>query len=261
MRLAELISVIEKRIPLAWAEEWDNPGLAVGDPDRCVSRVALALDVTEDTVRKAAESGCELLVSHHPIIFRALKSLVFKTPGPRAIKLAIENGVSLYAAHTNWDSSGEGVNFCLAEALGLGNIEPLVPPKCDNGAWGLGAIGNLRDGTDLRGCMQLAKERWRLSTCVGYGAKPIPIKRVAVGGGSCGEFWTRALDAGAGLFITADIPYHHRSDALAMGLSLIETDHGEMERVSLAALRAVIMAESGLEAVLLAEDPTERLVV
>lgn len=259
MRLADLIFKIEKRVPLCWAEEWDNPGLTVGDPDSDVSRVAIALDVTEDTVRQAALAGCGLLVSHHPTIFRALKKLIFKTPGPRAIAIAIQKQVALYAAHTNWDSSGEGVNFCLADSLGLDDITPLVPPPLDNGAWGLGAVGNLRGGMNLLDCMKLAKERWRLSSCAGFGDETRPIQRVAVGGGACGDFWPQALTAGADVFITSDIPYHHRNDALSMGLRLIAVDHGEMERVSLAALRGLIEAETGLETVLLQEMPIRRL--
>lgn len=259
MRLADLIFKLEKRIPLCWAEEWDNPGLAVGDPDSDVSRVAVALDVTEDTVRQAASAGCGLLVSHHPTIFRAMKRLIFRTPGPRAIAMAIQNQVALYAAHTNWDSSGEGVNFCLAGSLGLDDIEPLVPPSVDNGAWGLGAVGNFRGETSLLDCMKLAKERWRLSSCSGFGDETRPIRRVAVGGGACGDFWQQALDAGTDVFITADIPYHHRNDALSMGLRLIAVDHGEMERVSLPALRSLIAAETGLEAVPLPEAPLRRL--
>lgn len=261
MRLAEVISGIEKRIPRSWAEEWDNTGLAVGDPDSDIVRVALALDVTEDTVRQAYEGGCQLLVSHHPIIFRPLKSLIFKNPGPKAIAAAVRGGVALYAAHTNWDSSGEGVNFRLAESLGLANIRPLVPPGTDNGAWGLGAVGDFVDEKRLADCMRLAKERWRLSSCTGFGDESAPVRRVAVGGGACGDFWPDALGAGADVFITSDMPYHHRNDSLAMGLSLVIADHGEMERVSLEALKELVTRETGLDAVLLKEEPVRRLSV
>lgn len=254
MKLSELIAKFERRVPLAWAEEWDNPGLAVGNPDVEIDRVALALDVTEDTVKQADRADCQLLFSHHPIIFHPVKNLVFRFPGPKAIGTAIRSGVALYAAHTNWDSSPEGVNFCLAAALGLKNIEPLVMPSRENGAWGLGAIGCLDTATPLSTLMRHAKERWRLSGCVGFGDELAEIKRVAVGGGACGDFWPQALEKGADLFITSDIAYHHRNDALNMGLSLIQCDHGEMERVSLPALKALLEYETGLECVILSEE-------
>lgn len=261
MRLANLISKLEKRIPCAWAEEWDNPGLSVGNPDCDVEKIALALDVTEDTVHQSAVTGCQLLVTHHPIIFHAMKNLIFHTPGPRAIGMAIENRISLYSAHTNWDSSREGVNFCLAEALGLNDIEPLISPQADNGAWGMGAVGNIPDAVRLEDFMRLAKERWRLSSCSGFGDAAGPISRVAIGGGSCSDFWPQALAVGADVFITADVPYHNRNDSLAMGLSLIVIDHGEMERVSLTALKSLLEDETGLETVILREDPVRRLTV
>lgn len=261
MRLGDLVSAIEGRIPLEWAEEWDNPGLAVGDPENSVLRVALALDVTEDTVRRAIAADCQLLFSHHPVIFRAMKNLIFKTPGPKAIGLAVKGDLALYSAHTNWDYSGEGVNFCLAGALGLTEIKPLSAPPAGGGAWGLGAVGNLRHGAPLFDCMKLVKERWRLSGCSAFGDESKPVERVAVGGGSCGEFWPEALAAGAGLFITADISYHQRNDLLAMGLSLIAADHGEMERVSLPALKTLIEEETGLETLILGEKPRKGLII
>lgn len=259
MRLADIISKIERRIPCVWAEEWDNTGLIVGDPDCGIVKIALALDVTENMVREAIANGCQLLVSHHPIIFNAMRNLIFESPGPWAIKQAIQSSVALYAIHTNWDSSGEGVNSCLAHALGLADIMPLVPPKCDNGAWGLGAVGDFTGEKNLYDCMMLVREQWQLSYCSAFGDESNPIRRVAVGGGACGDLWPDALRAGADVFITADMSYHHRNDALAMGLSLIIADHGEMERVSLAALKALIAEETRLEVVMLKEEHINRL--
>lgn len=263
MRLTDVIARIEERVPRSWAEEWDNPGLAVGDPGCDITRIALSLDVTEDTVCKAAENDCQMLVSHHPIIFRAMKNLIFENPGPKAIGHAVKNGIALYAAHTNWDFSCEGVNFCLADTLKLSDIRPLVTAKGDCGAWGLGAVGDFDNNAmlSLTSCMKLVKERWRLSSCAAFGCEARTISRVAIGGGSCGDFWPDALSAGADVFITSDIPYHHRNDSLAMGLSLIIADHGEMERVSLAALQALIGQSTGLEVILLKEEPVRRLLL
>lgn len=259
MKLHKITEKIEKRIPLSWAEAWDNPGLAVGDPNADVSRVAFALDANEDTVARAADAGCSLLVTHHPIIFDPMKTIHEDVPAQKTVISAIRSGVALYAAHTNWDSSPEGVNFCLADLLGLKELEQLEPPQVKDGSFGIGAVGTFASPVSMTECMQLLARRWRLVNFVGFGGSSRMISKVAVGGGACGGMWRRAFDLGADVFITADIAYHDRNDALSMGLNLISTDHGEMERVALPALKKVVEEETGLETVLLKEVPTERI--
>jgi len=260
VKLCEVIAKIEKRIPTSWAEEWDNPGLSVGDPYSCVSRAAIALDATCDTILKAASEGCQLLVTHHPAIFNALRSIVLDKPAPRAIACALQNGVALYAAHTNWDSSFEGVNFRLAEALGLGDIAPLLPPSSSNGSWGMGSVGFFAETVTAPDCLRLVKERWGLSSCRFYGDVR-NVRKAAIGGGSCGSMWYDAFRIGADVFITADISYHQRQEALGMGLGIIAADHGEMERVSLPALAALVSEETGLPACLVREDSAACMIV
>jgi dinuclear metal center YbgI/SA1388 family protein len=259
MKLCEITEKIEKRIPLSWAEAWDNPGLAVGDPDADVSRVAFALDANEDTVSRAADAGCALLVTHHPIIFSPMKTIHEDVPAQKTVMSAIRKGVALYAAHTNWDASPEGVNFCLADALGLKELEQLEPPQVKNGSFGIGAVGKFAAPITMAECMQLLALRWCLVNFMGFGDSSRMISKAAVGGGACGGMWRRALDLGADVFVTADIAYHDRNDALSMGLSLISTDHGEMERAALPALKKIVEIETGLETVLLKEEPTDRI--
>ncbi|MCE5201936.1 MAG: Nif3-like dinuclear metal center hexameric protein [Synergistaceae bacterium] len=261
MMLCDVVSKIEKRIPVSWAEEWDNPGLAVGDPTSSVSCVALALDVTTDSVFQAAANGCQLLVSHHPAIFHAMKSIVLDRPASQAIAAALQNGVALYAAHTNWDSSPEGVNFCLAKKLELEGIVPLAYPALPDGAWGIGAVGSFQQRISMAECLKRIKERWRLSCCLCYGDEFRPITKVAIGGGSCGSMWYEAFESGADVFITADMSYHQRQDALGMGLNIIVTDHGEMEKVSLPALAGLIEEETGLRVEFVRETPTRRILI
>ena len=257
MKLREAIGKIEKRLPLFWAEEWDNSGLAVGDPSSDICGVALSLDATEDVVAGTAKAGCQLLITHHPIIFRAIKSIIYDSPSSKAIVCAINNGIAIYSAHTNWDSSHEGVNRCLADKIELCNIEPLVLPSLPNGAWGCGAAGSFINPVPMDKCLNLLKERWRLSSCFGYGNAVKMIKKAAIGGGSCGEMWRDALLCGSDLFITSDLSYHQRQDALNAGLNLITVDHGEMERASLPSLKALIEEETGLPVKLMDEKPLD----
>jgi len=261
MKLSEVVSLIEKRMPLAWSEEWDNSGLLVGDPDSEIVKTGIALDVTENTVLKATDSGCQLLVSHHPIIFRPIKNIIPGKPAVKAMVSAIKNGLSLYAAHTNWDSSPEGVNFILAELIGLDDIEPLIPPAYRSSSWGMGAVGELMMPMPFETVMKLIKERWCLSSCTGYGSRSALIKKIALGGGSCGDMWQQAEEKDASLFVTADMSYHNRQDALNCGLKLIDVDHGEMERVSLSRLKSIIEKETGLIVELIPETDREKFIL
>lgn len=258
MKLSAVVHSIEKRIPKNWAEDWDNTGLAVGSLSSDIKEIALALDVTEQTVSDAAKSS-QLLVTHHPIIFRAMKSIITDKPAARAITDAVKHDLALYSLHTNWDSSPEGVNVILADLLGLKNSEALEEPKYKNGALGIGAVGSFDKPLTMKDCIKLLKERWRISDIASFGDECKIISKAAVGGGSCGDMWQKALDKGAELFITSDISYHHRQDALSMGLNLIETDHGETERLSLPTLKKIIEKETGLPVSIIEEEPVKRI--
>lgn len=244
MKLYEIVEAIEKRVPKEWAEPWDNPGLLVGERGAEVEKIAVALDASPRTVALAAERGCGLLVTHHPIIFRPVKSIVDDCHAGRTLLAAVKSGVALYAAHTNWDSSPEGVNFVLASELDLKNIEPLVPSQ--SGAWGLGAVGDLPRAVHFSALGELLRERWNLPSLSLYGNPKRCVRRVALGGGACMDFWPDALALGVQCFITADVSYHPREEAAEAGLCIAACDHGEMERVSLPALAALVAEQTGL---------------
>jgi dinuclear metal center YbgI/SA1388 family protein len=246
MKLGPLLEKIERALPLSWAEDWDNPGLAAGDLESKVSRVAVALDVTERTVNDAADNGCELLITHHPIIFKPLGSLRYDRPAPAAIRAAIKRDVALYSAHTNWDSSPHGTNVVLARLLGLEHTLPLAAPAAENGAYGMGVIGELGAAVPLEDFIAGVKMKWRLSRCEAFGGADRKVKRVAVGGGSCGSMWPIAAAKGADVFVTADLSYHDRQDAFYSGLAMAVADHGEMEKATMPALAALVKRESGL---------------
>lgn len=244
MKLSDIVEMIEKRLPKEWAEQWDNPGLLAGEQGADVGRIAVALDASPRSVARAAELGCGLLVTHHPIIFRPVRSVVDDCHAGRTLLAAVKSGVALYAAHTNWDSSPEGVNFVLASKLGLENIEPLVSPQ--NGAWGLGAVGDLPRAVHLSALGELLRERWNLSSLSLCGDLKRCVRRVALGGGACMDFWPEARACGVQCFITADVTYHPREEAQEAGLCIAACDHGEMERVSLPALAALVAEQTGL---------------
>ncbi|MBT9177298.1 MAG: GTP cyclohydrolase 1 type 2 [Firmicutes bacterium] len=125
VNVKQLVSVIEDLAPVKLAEEWDNVGLLVGSYGNSVNRVLLALDVTEEAVDWALAVGCDLIIAHHPIIFRPLKAFRTDLPQGRVLEKLIRAGVSVYAAHTNWDKCQSGTSRRLAEVLGLSNISVL----------------------------------------------------------------------------------------------------------------------------------------
>ena len=261
MKLDDIKNIIKRRIPTEWAEDWDNTGLLIGDPTSDIKKIAVSLDFTEDSVKQAVSNECQMMITHHPAIFHPLKSIVLYKSTQKAIALAIKEDIAVYALHTNWDSSPEGVNFCLAQKLGLTNIKPLIRPNINNGAWGLGAVGDLQEKIDMKKCMKLLKDKWEITESTGFGDISREIKKVAIGGGACGDLWEYALGEEADVFITSDVSYNLRLELLSMGLNLILADHGEVERVSLLSLSEIIKEETSLPVIILKEKDFDKITV
>ncbi len=131
MRLFELVELIQTLAPSDLAEQWDNPGLQVGSLGKEITRIGFALDATLPIVKQAIEKGCDLLLAHHPLIFKPLKNINFQNETGAIVEIAAQNGLAIYAAHTNWDSSPQGVGQALADFLGLDSLEPLQAAERD----------------------------------------------------------------------------------------------------------------------------------
>lgn len=225
MKVSDLLSHIDSFAPFSLAEEWDNPGLMAGSYDAEVSCVGICLDAVADAVIVAAENGCNVLLCHHPLIFRPIKRVDIDTEIGRTIYEALKRGVNILAAHTNWDKADEGVNATLAELIKLSDIKTL-------GEFGL--IGELDAKMSLKNFAEHVKSSWGLSRLDVYAQTlPAEISRVALCGGSGSEFWRDAKNSGADIYLTADMKYHELIDAIKAGLIIGLMDHGEMERASL----------------------------
>lgn len=247
MRIKEFLKHIDSFAPFDLAEEWDNPGLLVGSYEAEVKRVGICLDAVHEAVMAAHENGCEVLLTHHPLIFRPLKKIDIDSEPGRTISEAIKCNISIIAAHTNWDRAKGGVNDALAELLGLKDIEIL------NSDSGFGVYGSLPEVMELRKFLEHVKSSWQLSHLDLYadsGKMPEKISCVALCGGSGAEFWRDALENKADIYITADMKYHEIIDANRAGLAIAVINHGEMERASLSRLAEKVSC-TGLEAVML----------
>jgi len=129
MHIREIVSYLEAIAPPVYQETYDNTGLLVGDPNGLVSSALLTLDITEEVIDEAIEAGCELIIAHHPIIFKGVKKLTGKTYVERCIIKAIKNDIAIFASHTNLDSIKGGVNTKISEKIGLTNLAILAPTK------------------------------------------------------------------------------------------------------------------------------------
>jgi dinuclear metal center YbgI/SA1388 family protein len=130
MKIAELTSFLEEFAPVSYQESYDNSGLLVGDAKAEITQVLISLDSTEDVVNEAINTGCNLIISHHPIIFKGLKRLTGKNYIERTVIKAIQNNIAIYAIHTNLDNVLGGVNCKIAQMLGLQNVK-ILSPKSD----------------------------------------------------------------------------------------------------------------------------------
>jgi dinuclear metal center YbgI/SA1388 family protein len=259
MNVGEIAAKIEERLPLAWSEDWDNSGLLIGDPASSVEKIAVSLDATEGTVSDAKAHGCGMLVVHHPAIFQPMKKIVPPSPVARMVRAAILGGVAVYSAHTNWDSSPEGVNVILSRHLGLTGVRPIMPPH--DGAWGMGAIGDLESPMTVSCLARRLKDLWGLSTLLTYGDDVTPLSRVALCGGAGGDFLQVTINMGADVFITSDVSYHYILHAQLTRTHLIVANHGEMERASLPNFCGLMREVSSLDVVLLENSNWTPLVI
>lgn len=226
---ADILQFIESIAPTDLKMDWDNVGLLCGRSDKEVCTVVVALDPFPHVCDEAVDLSADLLVTHHPLIFEPLQSVTDQTTIGQSIQKLIANDITAINAHTNLDCAPEGVNFRLAELLGLSDIEVVNPTGTDEqgNPWGLLRSGNVEEQS-LEMFLSTVKEQLR---CEGlrYVGGGKPVRKVAVGGGSCGSELMDAVKAGCDTFVTADIKYNGFFDAKALGINLIDAGHFQTE--------------------------------
>lgn len=224
MIVKDIISKIEKTAPLELAYSWDNSGFLIGDIEKDVKKVYLTLDVNVSTVKEAVEQGAELIISHHPILFKGIKKIDYGTPEGFILKELIKNDIALYAAHTNMDTADGGINDLLAQKLGIYDTE-IIEQHTPAENCGLGRIGNLKEETTLCEFAELVKKELNTPFVRVCGELDKKIKRVGVGSGACDDIIPDALRMGADVFLTADMKYHISIDSVESGICVIDAGH------------------------------------
>lgn len=201
--------------------------MQVGDTGRDIRAVLLTTDVTPEVVSEAVMLGCNLILSHHPLLFHGLKQVCGQTPQARIVEQAIKHDIAIYSAHTSLDSVIGGINTRLADKLGIQNYRILVPAA--DGKTGLGVIGTLPEAVNYLDFIGHIRDILDC-TYIRYTAPAKEtIQTVALCGGSGAEFIGEAVSQGADVYITADCKYHEFQDAAGM-IGLIDIDHWYSER-------------------------------
>ena len=206
MKVKDITAVIEEFAPLSVQESWDNSGLLIGPPDDEVTGVLVGFDCTPELVDEAVSRGCNMVVTHHPLIYKGVKRISGQDPVGAAIIKAVRAGVAVYAAHTTADKVIGGVSYDMASKLGLVNVSFLEPDAADAG---LGCVGEFPVPMTSEEAMKHVRKAFGLAVI--KHSKPVSglISRVAVMGGSGGSEIAAAMASGAQLYVTGDISYHN----------------------------------------------------
>ena len=229
MRAQELFDLIEAHAPLRFQEDFDNAGIQVGDTQREVTGVLLCTDVSPAVIDEAVASRCNVIISHHPLIFHGLKKLVGGTPVQRMVAKAIKHDLVIYCAHTNMDNVPQGVSFKMAQKLGMTEVEILDAHATEGWpAVGSGVIGRVEPMT-ARALLERVKATFEVGAVRCSGDLDRQVERVALCGGAGGFLIDKAVAAGAELFISADLRYHdfldHNDRIVLADIGHYESEH------------------------------------
>lgn len=232
IKVADVIGALEAFAPLSLQETWDNTGLQVGHRDAPVSGVLTVVDVTPERVDEAVAAGVNMIVSHHPLIFKGLRSLTDDNQVQRAVEKALKNDIAVYSSHTALDNAENGVSYEMAARLGARVVAPLVP-LAPAATTGCGVVAQLPRAVTPRQFIDTVKEVFGNTTvrCTDPALCRHEVSRIALCGGAGGGFIDNAVAAGADAYVTGDIRYHDFVDNAARIL-LVDCGHFETEALT-----------------------------
>lgn len=245
-----VMNALERIAPPSLAEDWDNPGLLVGSFSQKIGRIMIALDVDDAAVDEAIERGADMIIAHHPAIFRGMKQLRTDLPLGRRLAGLVTHCIAVAAAHTNLDVVRGGVNDVLAAHLGIEKLSAFVATGGTDGpAESLGRIGTLPAPMSVEDFARYVKKSLSVSHVRLAAAADRPVRRVAVCGGAGAEFIDQAVRRGADVYVTGDVKYHDAQRAVEQGMHIIDAGHfgTEFPVVSVLAqhLRTELAGEGG----------------
>ncbi len=225
----QFLEAMERIAPARLAEGWDNVGMLIDCGSEEYKKILFALDLTEDVAIQAKNAGADLVVTHHPVMLSGIKRLNGSTGESRAILLMVKNGISHFAAHTNFDCAEGGTNAYLAAALGLVDPKPLT-------ADGMGRVGDLEKEMTLKELTKRIKKALNAKTIRAAGDPQKPIRKLAIVSGSGMFLAMEAKAAGADAILTGDAKYHAAAEAAEAGIAVVDAGHFSTERPAMAQL-------------------------
>lgn len=240
MLLQHIIDTIESVAPLKWQEEWDNSGLQVGDRNADIKAALLTTDLTESVVDEAIEQHCDLIISHHPLLFHGLKAVTGVTPQQRIVEKAILHHIAIYSSHTAMDVYLHGVSGKMAEKIGLKSYR-ILSPNPENPEVGLGIIGTLSPLT-FTNTLTLIKDAFDAPILRYIPSPKAQVQTIAICGGAGAELIDAAIAAGADVFISADMKYHEMAEAEGK-IGLIDMDHWVSEHFTTEIFRDLLQGQ------------------
>jgi len=218
LNAVEIIKYFEEKYPPELAYEWDNVGLQVGTLNHKTEKVLVTLDITKEVVKEAISNKCNLIISHHPLMFKPMTNIVFDSPKGWIIKNLIQNNIAVYSAHTNFDLAWGGMNDMLAERLGINDLKLL--DEDDN----IGRYGKI-EKTSLLNFVEVIKQAFKLKTVKVIGDTDKQVETVGISGGSGSHHMYAAKKKNCHVYVTGDITYHTALDAIQSGITLIDVGH------------------------------------
>ena len=249
IRVADMIQLMETMAPLLLAESWDNCGLQVGDLQWPVNKVAIALDPLFSVIQSAVAQGVDMVITHHPLIFKPLRKIDLNSSEGRVIAAALKSQIAIYAAHTNLDSASEGINDLLSRTIGLDELLPMVPSphaaavgltESTSGTAGLGRFGVLNPSVSVAQLARKIKLQLSLRQIRVAGRSERMVQKAAVCSGSGASLMAEFLASDADVFISGDFRYHDARTIEDAGRALIDIGHFASEHIIVGNLHARI---------------------
>ena len=230
IKVNNIIKEMELLAPTYLKEDFDNVGLMVGDKNKEVKKVLLALDCTLKVIEEAKKENVELIITHHPLIFKRPSSITTDTLQGKKIIELIKNDISLYSSHTNLDSVENGLNDTIVSILGFDNFKILEKNKSDDKA-GLGRIVSLNESIQLEDLISKIKKSLNINNLRVVKGKD-KVNKIAIINGSGQDFIGKAVALGADCIITGDTTYHFASDYKEMEISILDVGHFASEQIT-----------------------------
>jgi dinuclear metal center YbgI/SA1388 family protein len=244
--IGDVIQAIETFAPSDLAEPWDNVGLQIGQKDWPVRAAWVALHPSIDVVTGACEKGIELLITHHPLIFKPLKSIDFSTPVGAIIRRAVQERLGLVAVHTNLDNAADGISDVLATRIGLKNLQILISEN----EQGPGRLGSLEKSLTLTSFARMIKDRLALDSLKIVGRSDLSVNKAAVCAGSGSSLLNHFLLSDAQVYVSGDLRYHDAITVKDANKGLIDIGHFASEHLIveiLARRLQKILSEKGMD--------------